>query len=98
MCQIEISRSLAARVGTHDAHVGVRDGDTVQDIIERLAAEYGSQVQTGILDGNRLRSDIIAVRNPDSDHEPVTARSGLEPGDTLEFHLTSEHDKVNRLA
>lgn len=98
MCQIEISRSLAARVGAHEAHVGVREGDTVQDVIERLATEVGSQVQTGMLDGNRLRSDVIAVRNPDTDHEPVTARSGLEPGDTLEFHLTSEHDKVSRLA
>ncbi len=94
MCQIEISRSLAARVGTHEAHVAVRDGDTVQDVIERLAAEYGSQVQTGMLDGERLRSDVIAVRNPDADHEPVTAVSPLTPGDTLEFHLTSEHDKV----
>ncbi|HMB51321.1 hypothetical protein ACFR9U_02160 [Halorientalis brevis] len=94
MCQIEISRSLAARVGTHEAHVAVRDGDTVQDVIERLSAEYGTQVQTGMLDGERLRSDVIAVRNPDADHEPVTAASPLTPGDTLEFHLTSEHDKV----
>ncbi|MFB6178627.1 MAG: hypothetical protein ABEI77_02750 [Halorientalis sp.] len=98
MCQIEISRSLAARVGTHEAHVGVHEGDTVGDIIERLASEYGTQVQTGMLDGDRLRSDVIAVRNPDSDHESVTATSPLTPGDTLEFHLTSEHDKVNHLA
>jgi len=98
MCQIEISRSLAARVGTHEAHVGVRDGDTVRDVIEKLAGEYGTQVETGILDGNRLRSDVIAVRNPDADHEPVTATSELDAGDTLEFHLTSEHDKVGNPA
>ncbi|WP_136716423.1 MoaD/ThiS family protein [Halorientalis salina] len=98
MCQIDISRSLAARVGTHEAHVGVREGDTVRDVIERLASEYGTQVQTGMLDGERLRSDVIAVRNPDRDHEPVTAASSLEPGDTLEFHLTSEHDKVSGTA
>ncbi len=98
MCQIEISRSLAARVGTHEAHVGVREGDTVRDVIERLANEVGPQVHSGMLDGERLRSDVIAVRNPDTDHESVTADSDLEPGDTLEFHLTSEHDKVSRLA
>jgi hypothetical protein len=94
MCQIHISRSLAARVGTHEAHVGVRPDDTVRDVIDRMAEEYGPQVATGMLDGDRLRSDVIAVRNPDSDHEPVTAGSRIEPGDTLEFHLTSEHDKV----
>ncbi|WP_336002156.1 hypothetical protein [Halorientalis halophila] len=95
MCDIEISRSLAARVGAQEAHVGVREGETVRDVIDRLAALYGSQVQSGILDGNRLRSDVIAVRNPDAEHEPVTADSELTPGDALEFHLTSEHEKVS---
>jgi hypothetical protein len=94
MCDIEISRSLAARVGTHEAHVGVREGDTVRDITDRLAAEYGPQVRSGMLDGDRLRSDVIATRITDSASEPVTADSSLEPGDALEFHLTSEHDKV----
>jgi hypothetical protein len=94
MCEIEISRSLAARVGTHEAHIGVREGDTVRDVIERLAAEYGPQVRSGMLDGERLRSDVIATRISDTATEPVTADSSLEPGDELEFHLTSEHDKV----
>ncbi|MFB6165062.1 MAG: hypothetical protein ABEJ31_07875 [Haloarculaceae archaeon] len=98
MCQIEISRSLAARVGAQEAHVGVREGDTVRDVIERLAEEVGTQVETGMLDGERLRSDVIAVRNAGREPEPVSADSPLEPGDTLEFHLTSEHDKVGHLA
>mgnify|MGYP000515191691 CR=1 FL=1 len=95
MCQIEISRSLAARGGTHEAHVRVVEGDTVRDVVDRLAAEYGSQVASGMLDGNRLRSDVIAVRNPDTGHESVTADTALHPGDSLEFHLTSEHEKVS---
>jgi adenylylsulfate kinase-like enzyme len=94
MCQIEISRSLAARVGTHEAHVRVVDGDTVRDIIERMAEEYGSQVRAGMLDGDRLRSDVIAKRTADGLTESVTADSPIEPADELEFHLTSEHDKV----
>lgn len=98
MCQIHISRSLAARVGTHDAHVGVRQDDTVRDVIDRLAAEYGPQVRTGMMEGERLRSDVIAVRNPDAEHESVTAESRLEPGDTVEFHLTSEHEKISQVA
>lgn len=98
MCRIHISRSLAARVGTHEATVGVRDGDTVGDIIDRLAEDYGSQVRSGMLDGDRLRSDVIAVRNPETDHEPVTADTTLERGDSLEFHLTSEHEKVGQSA
>ncbi len=95
MCDIEISRSLAARVGAQEAHVGVREGDTVRDVIDRLAVEYGSQVARGMLDGNRLRSDVIAVRNPGREQESVTADTALRPGDALEFHLTSEHEKVS---
>jgi predicted DNA-binding protein (UPF0278 family) len=98
MCQIEISRSLAARVGTHEAHVRVVDGDTVRDIIERLADEYGSQVRAGMLDGDRLRSDVIAKRTSDGMVDSVTADSAIEPEDELEFHLTSEHDKVTNEA
>jgi adenylylsulfate kinase-like enzyme len=98
MCQIQISRSLAARVGTHDAHVRVIDGDTVRDIIERMAAEYGSQVRAGMLDGDRLRSDVIATRDSGGMTESVTADSPIEPEDELEFHLTSEHDKVSHEA
>ena len=94
MCDIDISRSLAARVGAQEAHIGVREGETVRDVIDRLAAEYGSQVESGMLDGDRLRSDVIAVRNPDTEHEPVTATTTLTPGDSLEFHLTSEHERV----
>lgn len=95
MCDIEISRSLAARVGAQEAHVGVREGDTVRDVIDRLTTEFGSQVASGMLDGDRLRSDVIAVRNPDTAHESVTADTTLRPGDALEFHLTSEHEKVS---
>lgn len=98
MCRIEISRSLTARVGTHEATVGVNEGDTVGDIIDRLADSYGPQVRSGMLDGNRLRSDVIAVRNPETDREPVTADTTLEHGDALEFHLTSEHEKINTSA
>ncbi|MFB6143019.1 MAG: MoaD/ThiS family protein [Halorientalis sp.] len=94
MCDIDISRSLAARVGTHEATVGIHEGDTVRDLIERLADRYGSQVRSGMLDGDRLRSDVIAVRNPEGDRESVTADSELSPGDDLEFHLTSEHETV----
>ncbi|MFB6082937.1 MAG: MoaD/ThiS family protein [Halorientalis sp.] len=95
MCDIEISRSLAARVGAQEAHVGVREDETVREVIDRLADLYGSQVASGMLDGDRLRSDVIAVRNPDTDHEPVTADTALQPGDSLEFHLTSEHETVS---
>ena len=51
-----------------------------------------------MLDDDRLRSDVIAVRNPDTDPESVTADSPLAPGDDLEFHLTSEHEKVGTSA
>ncbi|WP_246983820.1 hypothetical protein [Halorientalis marina] len=98
MCQIEISRSLAARVGTHEAHVRVVEGNTVRDIIDRLADEYGAQVRSGLLDGDRLRSDVIAKRHSEMMTESVTADSEIEPDDELEFHLTSEHDKVTNEA
>lgn len=98
MCDIDISRSLAARVGTHEGHVAVEDGDTVRDIVDRLAERHGPQVRSGILEGDRLRSDVVARRMTDGGAEPAAADTPVGPGDDLELKLTSEHDGVTSSA
>ncbi|PSP85658.1 hypothetical protein BRC83_02735 [Halobacteriales archaeon QS_1_68_17] len=94
MCvTVEFSRSLTARIGTHEARVGVREGETLGDVIRRLADEYGPQVRSGLLERGRLRSDTIASREVDGRRQSITLDTPVESGDTLRFELTSEYRK-----
>ena len=83
---VKLVGTLVARTGTHQATVGVADDATLGDVIEKLAAEYGPQVRAGVLDGERLRSDTIVVREA-VDGEPLSTRSHVEPGDTVRVQL-----------
>jgi hypothetical protein len=86
--QVKLTGTLAARTGTHFARVGVADDATVADVVEALAREYGPQVRTGVLQGRRLRTDTVVVReSPDGD--TLTAGSHVTPGDTVRFQLSS---------
>lgn len=86
--QVELEGTLAARTGTHVARVGVDEDATVADVVEALAREYGSQVRTGVLQGRRLRTDTVVVReSPDS--ETLTAGSRVTSGDLVRFQLSA---------
>lgn len=84
---VELAGTLVARTGTRRATVAVPDDATLVDVVEKLAAEYGPQVRAGVLDGERLRSDTIVVREQVDETEPLSTRSPVEPGDTVRFQL-----------
>jgi hypothetical protein len=84
---VELAGTLAARTGTHRARVGVTENATVADVVDALAAEFGPQVRTGVLEGSRLRTDTVVVReSPDA--EPLSATSPVRDGDTVRFRLS----------
>ncbi|WP_336034534.1 MoaD/ThiS family protein [Halobacterium yunchengense] len=85
---VKLTGTLAARTGTHSARVGVADDATVADVIDALAAEFGPQVRAGVLEGSRLRTDTVVVRES-PDGEALTAGSRVCDGDTVRFALVN---------
>jgi hypothetical protein len=84
--EVTLTGTLAARTGTHRARVGVPDDATVEDVVEALADKYGPHVRTGVLEGSRLRTDTVVVReSPDGD--TLSVSSEVHPGDTVRFSL-----------
>lgn len=84
---VELTGTLVARTGTHRARVAVPDDATVADVVDELADQYGPQVRAGVLDGQRLRSDTVVVRESFDSTERLSTRSPLENGDTVRFEL-----------
>ncbi|MFC7200245.1 hypothetical protein [Halospeciosus flavus] len=85
--EVKLTGTLAARTGTHRARIGVNDDATVGDVVDALTDDYGPQVSAGVLDGNRLRSDTVVVR--EAEERPLSLRSELHSGDTVRFQLTA---------
>ncbi|CQH49637.1 uncharacterized protein HHUB_1546 [Halobacterium hubeiense] len=86
--EVKLTGTLAARTGTHSARVGVARDATVADVVDALADELGPQVRAGVLEGSRLRTDTVVVRDS-ADGEPLTAGSRLREGDTVRFTLAN---------
>ncbi|MFC4449479.1 MoaD/ThiS family protein [Halorussus aquaticus] len=84
---IKLTGTLVARTGTHEARVAVPDDATVADVVDELAEQYGPQVRAGVLDGQRLRSDTVVVRETFDSTETLSTGSSLENGDTVRFQL-----------
>lgn len=84
---VELAGTLAARTGTHRARVGVGENATVADVVDALAAEFGPQVRSGVLEGSRLRTDTVVVREA-PDYEALSATSRVHDGDTVRFRLS----------
>jgi molybdopterin converting factor small subunit len=85
---VELTGTLVARTGTRKARVAVPDDATVADVVEELAERYGPQVRAGVLDGQRLRSDTVVVRESFDATETLSTGSALENGDTVRFELS----------
>lgn len=85
--EVTLAGTLAARAGTHRARVGVDDDATVADVVDALTTQFGPQVRAGVLEGSRLRSDIVAVRESAA-HESLSATSNVYAGDSVRFQLT----------
>lgn len=83
---VKLTGTLAARTGTHRARVGVAPDATVADVVDALAEQFGPQVRSGVLEGSRLRTDTVVVRES-PDGEPLSAGSTVHDGDTVRFQL-----------
>jgi molybdopterin converting factor small subunit len=84
---VKLTGTLVARTGTHEARVAVPDDATVANVVDELAEQYGPQVRAGVLDGQRLRSDTVVVRETFDSTETLSTYSSLESGDTVRFQL-----------
>ena len=84
---VTLTGTLVARTGTREARVAVPEDATVADVVDRLADQYGPQVRAGVLDGQRLRSDTVVVRETFDSTETLSTHSSLESGDTVRFQL-----------
>ena len=83
---VELVGTLVARAGTHRATVAVPEDATLADVIEALAAEQGPHVRAAVLDGERIRSDTIVVR--ETADETLYPASPVEPGETVTVQLS----------
>ncbi|WP_158057614.1 MoaD/ThiS family protein [Halorussus halophilus] len=84
---VKLTGTLVARTGTREARVGVSEDATVGDVVEKLADKHGPQVRAGVLDGHRLRSDTVAIRESVDTAETLSTGSNLESGDTVRLSL-----------
>ena len=83
---VELVGTLVARAGTHRATVAVPEDATLADVIETLAAEQGPHVRAAVLDGERLRSDTVVVR--ETANQTLHPTSPVEPGETVTVQLS----------
>lgn len=86
---VELAGTLVARTGTRRATVAVADDATLEDVVDALTADHGPQVRSGVLDGERLRSDTVVVREAADGTESLSTGSSVHPGDTVRFQLNS---------
>ena len=86
---VKLTGPMVARTGTRDARVAVPEEATVEDVMNRLGEQYGSQVRAGIVDGLGLRSDTRVVRETGRHVEPLSASSPVEAGDTVRVQLNA---------
>jgi molybdopterin converting factor small subunit len=84
---VKLTGTLVARTGTREARIAVPEDATLRDVVEKLADSYGPQVRAGVLDGERLRSDTVVVRESADSAETLSTASSLENGDTVRFQL-----------
>jgi molybdopterin converting factor small subunit len=84
---VKLTGTLVARTGTREARVAVSEDATVADVVDELAEQHGPQVRAGVLDGQRLRSDTVVVRETFDSTETLSTHSSLESGDTVRFQL-----------
>lgn len=85
--EVKLTGTLAARTGTYRARLGVDNDATVGDVVDALTDTYGPQVSAGVLDGDRLRTDTVAIR--EAEEKPLSIRSELDAGDTVRFQLNA---------
>lgn len=84
---MELTGALVARAGARRGRVLVPAGSALSEAIEAWGDEYGDHVRFALLAGDRLRSDVAAVRVTDGAAERLTASRRVVDGDTIRFEL-----------
>lgn len=84
---MELTGALVARAGARRGRVIVPAGSTLAEAIEAWGDDYGDHVRFALLAGDRLRSDVTAVRVSDGAAERLTATRPVVDGDTIRFEL-----------
>lgn len=83
---LELQGALVARAGARCGRV-VAEGETLADVVEAWADDRGAHVRFALLDGDRLRSGVVATRQGDDAEERLVAASRVRNGDTVRFSL-----------
>lgn len=84
---IELTGALVARTGAHEEHVVVPTGSTIADVVTTWGARAGDHVRLGLLDGDRLRSEVLAVRVTDARDERLVASDRVHAGDAIRLQF-----------
>jgi hypothetical protein len=84
---IELTGALVARAGARQGRVVVPAGSTVADAVTTWADRYGSHLRLALLEGDRLRSTVSAVRVADGGEKRLVASEPLRNGDTIRFEF-----------
>lgn len=84
---LEPTGALVARTGAREAHVVVPAGSTVAAVVRAWGARDGHHVRLGLLDGDRLRSEVRAVRVADGRDERLSASDRVRPGDAIRLRF-----------
>lgn len=84
---VELTGALVARAGAREERVVVPTGSTVADVVTAWGARDGDHVRLALLDGDRLRSEVLAVRRSDRDDERLVASDRVEAGDAIRFRF-----------
>ncbi len=84
---IELTGALVARAGARQGRVVVPAGSTVADAVTAWGDRYGSHLRLALLEGDRLRSTVSAVRVSDGGAEQLVASEPVHNGDTIRFEF-----------
>lgn len=82
---MELTGALVVRAGARQGHITVPPGSTLSEAIEKWGDDYGDHVRFALLDNDRLRSDITALRITGGNNERVAASQPVIDGETIRF-------------
>lgn len=82
-----LTGALVARAGARRGRVVVQAGSTIADAIDAWADAHGTHIRYALLEGDRLRSSVRAVRVADGTDETLVASEPIRKGDTIRFEF-----------
>ena len=80
---IELTGALVARAGARRGRVGVPKGSTLADAVRAWADHSGDHLRFALLEGERLRSDVLARRVSGGRDRRLVASERVHNGDTI---------------